>query len=149
MTQSTVKTTQVPTNCSNCPQFHDYQEKENRSRGWCEQFNCVSFSHHPFTQDCRLNIPNEEDLLRSEHEVGSLVKLIDSTLDHSQWSTFIVVGKRYNPNRYQNTKTFLNQTDWYYRLATTEQALLSQIWVAENEICHYDQADIINPIGEF
>ncbi|VEP17124.1 hypothetical protein H1P_5510004 [Hyella patelloides LEGE 07179] len=147
MTQTQLLTTALPTSCSGCPQFNDYQDS--RSRGWCSLFNSVSFKHHPFTRDCQLNFPDEEDILRSEHEVGSLVKLIDSALDHTQWSTFIVVGKKYNPNRYRNTETFLNQTDWYYRLATTEQALLSQIWVAEDEICHYDQSHIINPQGEF
>ncbi|VEP17684.1 conserved hypothetical protein [Hyella patelloides LEGE 07179] len=147
MTQTTSKITQLPTNCDNCTQFHDYQD--NRGRGWCSLFNSVSFKHHSFTQDCRLNIPDEEELLHSEYDTRSLVKLIDTQKDHSEWSTFIVVGKKYNPNRYRNTKTFLHQTDWYYRLAGIEQPQISQVWVAEDEICHYSQSHIINPIGEF
>ncbi|VEP16095.1 conserved hypothetical protein [Hyella patelloides LEGE 07179] len=147
MTQTKLLATALPTSCSNCPQFNDYQDS--RSRGWCSLFNHVSFKHHPFTRDCQLNLPDEEDILRSEHEVGSLVKLIDSAKDHSQWSTFIVVGKRYNSNRYKTTETYLSETDWEFLLATIEQAQVSQIWVAEDEICHYSQSHIINPIGEF
>ena len=147
MTYTTQKTTQLPTSCANCPQFNDYQD--NRKRGWCSLFNQVSFKHHPFTHDCQLNIPNEEDILRSEHEVGNLVKLIDSHKDHTQWTTFIVVGKKYNPHRYRNTDTYLSQPDWYYLLATIEQGKVSQVWVAEDEICHHSQSHIINPVGEF
>ncbi|VEP16323.1 conserved hypothetical protein [Hyella patelloides LEGE 07179] len=147
MTYTTQKTTQLPTNCANCPQFHNY--RDNRGGGWCNFYDRFAKEHHPFTHDCKLNYLDSEDILRSEHEAGSLVKLIDSHKDHSQWTTYVVVGKKYNPNRYQNTKTFLNQTDWYYRLATIEKLEVTQQWVAEDEICHYDQADIINPIGEF
>ncbi|WP_186376330.1 hypothetical protein, partial [Hyella patelloides] len=73
----------------------------------------------------------------------------DSAKDHSQWSTFIVVGKRYNSNRYKTTETYLSETDWEFLLATTTKPLTYLIWVREDEICHYDQSHIINPIGEF
>ena len=147
MTQTTSKITQLPTSCANCPQFDDYQD--NRKRGWCNLYNHFAKEHHPFTRDCQLNLLDEEDILRSEYEPRNLVKLIDSALDHTEWSTFIVVGKKYNPNRYRNTDTYLNQADWYYRLATREQPQISQVWVAEDEICHYSQSHIINPVGEF
>ncbi|VEP17897.1 hypothetical protein H1P_6560001 [Hyella patelloides LEGE 07179] len=43
----------------------------------------------------------------------------------------------------------MSETDWEFLLATTTKPLTYLIWVREDEICHYDQSHIINPIGEF
>ena len=39
--------------CASCPKFKD--SGEGRGRGLCSVFDKVVFSHHPFTQDCKLN----------------------------------------------------------------------------------------------
>ena len=51
----TASKTEVPTasTCKSCSQFKNY--RESRGRGYCKLFDKVVFSHHPFTQDCKLN----------------------------------------------------------------------------------------------
>ncbi|MDJ0648252.1 MAG: hypothetical protein QNJ60_06040 [Xenococcaceae cyanobacterium MO_188.B19] len=40
--------------CAACPKFKDFNE--GRGRGLCTVFDRIVFSHHPFTNDCRLNL---------------------------------------------------------------------------------------------
>ncbi len=51
--------TKVPTasTCESCSQFKNYGET--RGRGYCKLFDKVAFSHHPFTNDCLLNLASE------------------------------------------------------------------------------------------
>lgn len=136
-----------PTNCSNCPQFKDYEDE--RGRGWCLLFDCVSFKHHCFTRDCKLQRVAEEDLKRPPYTEGDKVKIIDSTKDHTYWTTCIVVAKRFNPYRYRTDETWLKEVDWYFLLAGIEGFKVHPQWIAENDICHYRKSHIINPEGEF
>lgn len=75
--------------------------------------------------------------------------IIDSSLDHTKWTTCIVVAKKFNPYRYKSVETALNQTDWYYQLATIKKLEVNPRWFAENDICHYEESANINPEGEF
>ncbi len=43
--------------CASCPKFKD--SGEGRGRGLCSVFDTIVFSHHPFTQDCKLNLVSE------------------------------------------------------------------------------------------
>ena len=62
--------------CAACPKFKDFNE--GRGRGLCTVFDRMVFSHHPFTNDCKLNLVSE-----------SIAK--DKTID--------VVGKRIQETR--------------------------------------------------
>jgi hypothetical protein len=64
-------------------------------------------------------IIDEADKPHSEYEVRSVVKVIDADEDHTEWSVFEVIECMYNKNLYNNTETYLNQPQWYYRLATS------------------------------
>ncbi|MDJ0746403.1 MAG: hypothetical protein QNJ32_23985 [Xenococcaceae cyanobacterium MO_167.B27] len=60
MTYTAFKT-EVPTacTCESCSQFKNY--RESRGRGYCKLFDKVAFSHHPFTNDCRLNLATDTE----------------------------------------------------------------------------------------
>lgn len=45
------------TTCASCPKFKD--SGEGRGRGLCTVFDRIVFSHHPLTQDCRLNLSSK------------------------------------------------------------------------------------------
>lgn len=129
---------QLPTNCHNCPYFNNF--KDNRGRGWCNQQNRHSFTHHVFTPDCELNLLSDEDL-NCYFEQGDKVKIISADLDHSQWATYIVISKRYHPDS--------NEADWEYFLSSPSQPTTGLFWVAENHICDYSTSHAVNPEGEF
>ncbi len=128
--------------CSNCQHFQDFNEHE---RGWCELFDRSSRTYHHKTNDCLLNERSEEredelDKPYSEYQVGSIVKVIDRDEDHSEWATFEVVECKYNESLYRNRESYLNEAHWYYRLASNNDATTvnKSLWVAEDEICHFD-----------
>lgn len=77
------------------PKFKDYHD--NRGRGWCLLFNQVSFKQHPFTRDCELERVAEEDIIHPLYTEGERVKLIDPNTDYTQWTSCIVVAKKFNP----------------------------------------------------
>ncbi len=58
MTQTQIQTKIAPKStiatCAACPKFKD--TGEGRGRGLCMVFDKIVFSHHPFTNDCRLNL---------------------------------------------------------------------------------------------
>ena len=58
MTQTQIQTKIAPgktiATCAACPKFKD--SGEGRGRGLCTVFDRIVFSHHPFTQDCKLNL---------------------------------------------------------------------------------------------
>ncbi len=61
ITQTQTQTKIAPeltiTTCGSCPKFKD--TGEGRGRGLCGVFDKMVFSHHPFTQDCKLNLVSE------------------------------------------------------------------------------------------
>ena len=157
MTQSIVVKPASQTNtCDQCPHFQDFHEPN--GRGWCELFDRMAKQHHQRTHDCDLTssleptdieLP-EEDLPHSEFEAESIVKVIDSEEHHTEWATFIVVAKKLNTERYRSTESYLNEPQWYYQLAaipyepTYPHSRTSQpFWVAETDICHFDQSHLI------
>ena len=58
MAQTQIQTKIAPKStiatCAACPKFKD--TGEGRGRGLCTVFDRIVFSHHPCTQDCRLNL---------------------------------------------------------------------------------------------
>ncbi len=53
-TQTKIASEKTIATCAACPKFKD--SGEGRGRGLCTLFDRMVFSHHPFTQDCRLNL---------------------------------------------------------------------------------------------
>ncbi len=61
ITQTQIQTKKAPEKtigtCAACPKFKD--TGEGRGRGLCTVFDRIVFSHHPLTQDCKLNLMSE------------------------------------------------------------------------------------------
>ncbi len=61
ITQTQIQTKKAPgktiATCAACPKFKD--TGEGRGRGLCTVFDRMVFSHHPFTNDCKLNLVSE------------------------------------------------------------------------------------------
>ena len=61
ITQTPTQTKTAPkktiATCAACPKFKD--TGEGRGRGLCTVFDRMVFSHHPFTNDCKLNLVSE------------------------------------------------------------------------------------------
>lgn len=53
-TQTKIAPGKTIATCASCPAFKD--TGEGRGRGLCRVFDRMVFSHHPLTQDCRLNL---------------------------------------------------------------------------------------------
>ncbi len=78
-------------------------------------------------------------------ELDTIVKVIDEHEHHSSWAEFIIVGKKLNTKLYRSIDSYLNEPLWYYQLAPIgHKPAFSPFWVAENEICHSDQGDLID-----
>ncbi len=61
MTDTAFKTkTSTASTCENCLKFKDYRDR--RGRGYCKLFDKVVFSHHPLTNDCRLNLATDSEV---------------------------------------------------------------------------------------
>lgn len=172
MTHTTaVKPVEAQT-CSTCPYFQNFHEPN--GRGWCKLFEHQAREHHQQTNDCisssdleisheledNLDIfsnveldafPTEEiiveaDQPHSEYQVGSIVKVIDSDEHHTEWGVFEVVECKYNHSLHHSTESYLNQAEWYFRLASNDDSttISKDLWVAENEICHFEQSHLIS-----
>ena len=132
----------LPDTCSTCQYFNDYHDAY--GKGWCELFDRNTKSHHTKTDDCFYSSQAEKselDLPDSPYQVGSIVKVIDEHENHQQWAIFEIVECKYNPKLYQSAESYLNQTQWYYRLENVDGRIpYAPIWVMENEICHFDQS---------
>ena len=68
------------------------------------------------------NVPAEEiinkaDKPSSEYQMGSIVKVIDFDKDYTEWAAFEVIECRYYKNLRRDLKNYLNEFQWYYRLA--------------------------------
>ncbi|MEL6987512.1 MAG: hypothetical protein AAGK97_06740 [Bacteroidota bacterium] len=141
--------------------------------GWCGLFDHQAKIHHEQTQDCinssdlqvthekednlRLfpnldsdafptkEVINEADLPHTEYQVGSVVKVIDPDEHHTEWAVFEVIECKHNKGLYRNTETYLNETSWYFRLASHDDATIinEDLWVREDEICHFEQSHLI------
>ena len=165
MTQATsIKPIVKDQTCLNCPHFNNYHEPN--GRGWCELFNRTARTYHFITPDCISSsdlitheekepsnfitadfseaFPTEElvdevDKPYSEYSIGSIVKVIDREKHHSEWGVFEVVECSYNKNLYFDSKTYLSQPEWYYRLASHNDSttISKSLWVREDEICAF------------
>ena len=97
--------------------------------------------------------PSEEiidpyDLPHSEYEVGSVVKIIDKDEHHSEWGVFEVIERKHNQSLYKNADTYLQQPQWYYRLASKDTAQkMDDVWVREDEAEPKAQIVVANPSG--
>ena len=144
---------------------------KNPGKGWCCIHNRPAKTHHLKTNDCVLSgtldkfssevkdalttevieVGRESypmldtDSAPSKFQVKSIVKIIDPTEHHSEWGVFEVVQVKNNDHRFDNTDTYLNSSTWVYRLANTkyEDTYCRDLWVSENEICHFDESHLI------
>ena len=144
--------------CLTCPNFENFNGE--RGRGLCKYHDQVVFEHHQSTAECIYALEKKsnqhlqsyelpEDIPYSEFEPGQKVKVIDEGEDHTEWSSFVVVTKVINPNRFSSITSYLNQPDWYYLLASLDRPNTNMIWVAENEICHASQSELIETADIF
>lgn len=161
--------------CSTCPHFDDYRDPDgrgwcelfdHRARQHHEQTNdCLVSSESFISHDLEDNLhifpnlnfdglnafPNEEiqselDEPYSEYQEGSIVKVIDQDEDHREWAVLEIVECKFNRSLFDNAKSYLNQAQWYFRLASLQDSntLNKSLWVAENEICHFEQSHLIS-----
>ncbi|NJO98920.1 MAG: hypothetical protein HC764_25410 [Pleurocapsa sp. CRU_1_2] len=131
--------------CSQCSHFNDYQD--NLGRGWCNLFDTTAKTHHQRTNDCDLFA--DSDPLDTPHPgfaLDSKVKVIDPTEHHTEWATFVIIGRQYNHELYRNSESYLSEAAWYYWLVIPnyESTYAEPLWVAENEICLFDEAHLIS-----
>ena len=136
-TQLQTKTPEACT-CEACPVFKDYQDN---GRGLCKIFDKVSRRHHTLTLDCLSSLPPETEFCK--YSEGSKVKLIDDKKHHSEWETFVVVGRKQNKNAFKTTKSYLTEPEWYVLIATIDKLFNELKWVAETEICFADHSAFI------
>lgn len=132
------------TTCSKCPQFTDFDD--NQGRGWCNLFGTAARQHHLRTNDC--NLFSKSEPLNAPHSsfaIESIVKVIDPQEHHSEWATFTVIARKYNTELYRSTEAYLNEPEWYYQLVpTTYKETFEPLWVAENDICAFDESHLIS-----
>ena len=48
--------------------------------------------------------------------IDSVVKVIDPDEHHTEWASFVVIGRKYNSNRYRDTEAYLTEPSWYFLL---------------------------------
>ena len=144
--------------CLSCPNFENFNGE--RGRGLCKYHNQVTFEHNQSTAECIYALEKKsnqhlqtyeqpEDIPYSEFEPGQKVKVIDEGEDHTEWSSFVVITKVINPNRFSSITSYLNQPDWYYLLTSLDRPNSARFWVTEDEICHVDQAHLIETAEVF
>jgi hypothetical protein len=148
----TIKTSTVRTSaqeqqlntCSQCSHFNNYQEAA--GRGWCNLFNQFAKTHHQRTNDCDLFADCDPlDTPHPRFAIESRVKVIDSQEHHSEWATFVVIGRRYNHNLHRSTEAYLSEPDWYYQLVSVSyNPTFEPLWVAGNELCLFDESHLIS-----
>ena len=145
--------------CLTCPNFKNFNGE--RGRGLCKYHDRVVFEHHQSRNECISALEKKsnqhlqtfelpEDLPYSEFEPGQKVKVIDEGEDnHEEWSSFVVITKVINPNRFSSLDSYLTQPNWYFLLASLDRPHSVMFWVAENEICHVDQSYLIETADIF
>ncbi len=93
---------------------------------------------------------SEEDLPHAEYQPGQIVKVIDEgEEDCNEWASFVVIGATFNQNRFRSTQAYLRQPDWNYLIASVARPTQHQFWVAETEICHAHQSELIETAEVF
>jgi hypothetical protein len=143
MTYIAEKTTVPTSTCSQCTYFQNYQEPN--GRGWCHLFEQSARTYHQRTNDCDLHADkNPLDAPHARFALENIVKVIDRYEHHSEWATFIVINRQYNTERYRSTESYLSEPEWYYQLANMEhEETFEPFWVADNEICTFDESHLI------
>ena len=145
-TQSQLQTkTPEACTCKRCHFFKDYHEPN--GRGWCLLFDKPARSNHALTKDCLSSLPPETEFCK--YSESDKVKLIDDKKHHSEWETFVVVGKKQNKNAFKTPKAYLTEPEWYILIATTDRLFNELKWVAETEICHANQSEFIETAEVF
>ncbi|WP_019503226.1 hypothetical protein [Pleurocapsa sp. PCC 7319] len=141
--QIIVKPVSKTKTCSQCPHFNDYSEPNRR--GWCELFGQQARKHHQRTNDCDLFADTDPlDAPHPELAIDSTVKVIDADEHHTEWASFIVIGRKYNSELYRSTEAYLSEPSWYYELVGSNyQPNFKSIWIAENDICEANQSHLI------
>ena len=137
------------------PVAERYKSQNEAVKALLESFQLVESEDYPSrseqepTQDFQ-PIEPEEDLPHAEFDDGSIVKVIDREEEHTEWSSFVVIGKKLNQHRFRSTQAYLNEPDWYYLLTSTSPARTQhQFWVGENKICHAHQSHLIETAEVF
>ncbi|MGK7894934.1 MAG: hypothetical protein AB4372_15270 [Xenococcus sp. (in: cyanobacteria)] len=74
-TQTKIAPESTIATCAACSKFKDFSE--GRGRGLCMVFDKIVFSHHPFTQDCKLNLVSET--IAKEKTIDVVGKQIQET----------------------------------------------------------------------
>jgi hypothetical protein len=145
--KSTVRTSaqdQQLKTCSQCHHFNNY--KEAGGRGWCNLFEQFAKTHHQRTNDCDLF--TDSDPLDAPHPrfaIESRVKAIDPDELHTEWASFVVVGRRYNHDLHRSTEAYLSEPTWYYQLVSVSyDPTFEPLWIAENELCLFDESHLIS-----
>jgi hypothetical protein len=135
--------TSYSSTCSQCSHFNNYQEAA--GRGWCNLFNQAARTHHQRTNDCDLFADCDPlDTPHPRFAIESRVKVIDSQEHHSEWATFVVISRRYNHNLHRSTEAYLSEPDWYYQLVSVSyNPTFEPLWVAENDLCLFDESHLI------
>ena len=126
--------------CSQCPHFNDFDDAV--GRGWCRLFEQQARKHHQRTNDCNLFADCDPiDAPHAQFAIDSTVKVIDPDEHHTEWATFIVIGRKYNNNRYRNTEAYLSEPSWYFLLTNINYQ--NSFWIAENDICEANLSHLI------
>jgi hypothetical protein len=145
--------------CSQCPHFHNFNESN--GRGWCNLFAVAARKHHLRTNDCDLHSDLDPiDAPHASFAIESVVKIIDPQEYHSEWATFTVIARKHNTQRsaleyeasyskrdllYRSTESYLHEPEWFYQLAALPyEETFEPLWVAENNICNFDQSHLIS-----
>ena len=135
--------------CSACHHFQDY--KEQNGHGWCLLFEQHARKHHQRTNDCDLFAECDPiDAPHAQFAIDSTVKIIDPDEHHTEWAIFVVIGRKYNAQRYRSTEAYLSEPSWYYELAGSNyDPNFKSIWIAENDICEANQSHLIRTTDIF
>jgi len=129
--------------CIRCASYIDYEN----GLGWCAIFDRRARDSHPMTSDCQQNgaitlAPSiEADPEHSEYQIGDLIKVIEAEVHHARWTEYTVLDIFENENLHRTQESYLNESRWYYRVQTQHQRRLC---LAENQICHAHQSNLIS-----
>ena len=58
----------------------------------------------------------------------------------------MIIGRQYNHELYRSTKAYLSEAAWYYWLINPsyEPTYDERLWVAEDQICLFDESHLIS-----
>jgi hypothetical protein len=134
--QSARQTHQRTNDCDLHAQVQVKGKKAQREKGEVNSFN-----PYPLPLSLERSELDPLDAPHSRFAVESVVKIIDPDEHHTEWAAFVVIGRQYNTGRYRSTESYLNEPEWYYQLANMEyEETFEPLWVADNEICAFDES---------